>query len=173
MTDQFLAYFMLYRAGEYLEMARKFEPMAVEVDDRPVLGVFYKNIAHCLWLYGHWGRHSPHGPSGGGTVRGGRNPAGVGMACNMIEWTHMVLGDFDQALAWEAKALAAFEQDMEPTYCVFARTGGAWTLPCWGNGSRPSANAGRRWNWPTSTATTVSPPSPTQSARRPFCTRGT
>ncbi len=125
-TDQFLVYFMLYRNAEYLEMARRYEPMAVEVDDRPVLGVFYKNIAHCQWLFGQWedGLRTAH--QAAALCEAAGNFAGVGMACNMIEWTHLVLGDFDEALVWEAKALAAYEEDLDLNYCVFARCGAAW-----------------------------------------------
>jgi tetratricopeptide (TPR) repeat protein len=125
-TDQFHVYFMLYRVAEYLELARSYEAMAVEVDDRPVLGVFYKNIAHCQWLFGQWEDTLRTAHQAVAICEDVGNFAGLGMACELVEWTHLARADFDEGLAWAVKSLAAFQQDLDVVYCVWTRTGAAW-----------------------------------------------
>ena len=48
------------------------------------------------------------------------------IACPLMEWTHLVRGDFKEGLVWEAKSLAAFQRDLDVVDCVWTRTGAAW-----------------------------------------------
>ena len=125
-TEQFLVYFMLYRVADYLELARHHETMAVDVYDGSVLGVFYKNIAHCQWLFGQWEETLRTAQQAAAVCEASGNFAGLGMACELVEWTHFVRGDFEEALEWAARSLAAFERQLDVVYCVWTRTGAAW-----------------------------------------------
>ncbi len=63
-TEQFRTYFFLFLLREYLELARSYEAMAIEVDDRPLLGMLYKNIAHCQFLSSASGTRPSASPTG-------------------------------------------------------------------------------------------------------------
>ena len=125
-TEQFRTYFFLFLIREYVELARSYEAMAIEVDDRPLLGMLYKNIAHCQFFFGQWDETLRFAHRAATLFEAAGDSAGMGMACELVQWTHLVRGELEDSQAWADKALAAFAESLDVTYCVWTHSGLAW-----------------------------------------------
>jgi class 3 adenylate cyclase/tetratricopeptide (TPR) repeat protein len=126
-VDQNLVFFFLYLMDEYLELLYAHETAVNELGDLSLLGMFYAHLGEFQLLRGDVRgmeslRRAVAAAEAGGHV------LAAGMAYSMLTWGHFWSADYEQVATCQAKALHAFEERFDLTFCMHARTAAAFAL---------------------------------------------
>ncbi len=126
-ANQFLVYFLLFQIAEYLELATRYQPLADDIDDEGLRGIFYKHVGHCQWLFGDIEASRLTLVAAAASCEAGGSAIGAGMTYCLLAWVHWTLGRYDDVVAWSDKALQALEQEFDPHYVMWARAVAGWS----------------------------------------------
>jgi transcriptional regulator with XRE-family HTH domain len=94
---------LLLKFREYHELLTRYEPAAVGLDDPGLLAAYHMGKAWSEWSFGRFDRSRASSLKAIELGSGTGNAEVVGVAYVNLEWTHLYLGQFDQALEFRAR----------------------------------------------------------------------
>jgi predicted ATPase len=109
-VDQWIVFWLLLIKGpEYHDLLVRYEETATSLDEPRLLARFQLNLGHCRWGLGHIDQTDTFM----NVVR--LNEAAdaadeCGPAYCMLQWTHLQLGNLEQALSWQGPALQSLRR---------------------------------------------------------------
>src|SRR6185295_2113748 len=126
LANEFTVHFLLFEVPAFVELATSYHEVADSIDDLGLRGVFYERLGYCQWILGRLVESLDTTQRAAEMCEAGGNTSGAGQAYTMLEWVHFSLGNYAEVEGWKQKALRAFEQEFDPLYYMWARTGSSW-----------------------------------------------
>jgi tetratricopeptide (TPR) repeat protein len=126
LADHFIVRYQLFEVPAYLEIATRHQKVADSVNDLGLRGLFYERLAFCQWILGRLVESLDTCRQAAEMCEAGGNTSGAGQVYTMLEWVHLCLGNYAEVEGWKQKALRAFEQDFDPLWYMWARTGSSY-----------------------------------------------
>jgi class 3 adenylate cyclase/DNA-binding SARP family transcriptional activator/tetratricopeptide (TPR) repeat protein len=125
--DQTTGFHYLHRHVEYHELLLRHEPLALEQSDPGLVGGFYDRLAHRRMVFGEYehGRETAHRALELCERSGDHEEAAF--ACTHVQWAHMLLGEYESAHPYAARAHEHLAVSFEPMAYMYARAGAALT----------------------------------------------
>lgn len=122
LTEQFDVFHMLLEVSECQELLRRFLPMAEDLGDSGLLGMYRHHLAHCqLWLGDTRGALAAFQEALEPAREGGHHAA-VAIIETMLALTSTWLGSYVAAAAWFDEAFKVFQDHFEPRRYIWARS---------------------------------------------------
>jgi class 3 adenylate cyclase/tetratricopeptide (TPR) repeat protein len=134
LANQSVVFFGSFQMSTYLELLTRFQPVADEQKDIGLRGRYTDHVGHCQWLLHDGEKALETLLSAVALCEQGGNFAGAGIACCLLEWVHLTLGNYGEVPGWEAKALQAFAKDFDPHWYMWTRSAGTYAyseIGCW------------------------------------------
>jgi tetratricopeptide (TPR) repeat protein len=125
--DQTSGFHYLHRHEEYYELLLRHEPLALEQSDTALLGAFYERLAHRQMVFGDYERGRETASQALELCERSGNHAHAALACNNVQWAHMLLGAYGRAHPYAERALKHLAVSFEPMAYMYARAGAALT----------------------------------------------
>jgi class 3 adenylate cyclase/DNA-binding SARP family transcriptional activator len=134
--DQTTGFHYLHRHVEYYELLLRHEPLALEQSDPGLVGAFYDRLAHRRMVFGEYehGRETAHQALELCERSGHHEEAAF--ACTHVQWAHMLLGEYESAHPYAARAHEHLAVSFEPMAYMYARAGAALTYMMAGHWER-------------------------------------
>ncbi|HEX6379720.1 MAG TPA: AAA family ATPase, partial [Acidimicrobiia bacterium] len=126
LANEFIVHYMLFEIPAFIELATRHQELADSIDDIGLRGLFYERLGYCQWMLGRLIESLDTCLRAAEMCEAGENTSGAGQAYTVLEWVHLVLGNYAEVDGWKQKALRAFERDYDPFHYMLARTGSAW-----------------------------------------------
>jgi len=103
-------FLFLFRRPEYHELLIRYKPMAVELNDPKLLGVFYSNLGVCEWWFGDL-RQSVQTLTKAVRICKEVDDAGLASHAAMtLQWCYVWMGDFESVIALKKDVLRMSEE---------------------------------------------------------------
>jgi class 3 adenylate cyclase/DNA-binding SARP family transcriptional activator len=125
--DQTAAFHYLHRHQEYNELLLRHEPLARELGDTGLLGAFHDRLAHRQLVFAEYERAMETARHALELCERAGNREHAALACNEVQWAHMMLGEYEQAHSYAQRAHEYLAVSFEPMAYMYARTGAALT----------------------------------------------
>jgi tetratricopeptide (TPR) repeat protein len=137
--DQWIAFWLLFRVAEYLDLLKKHHDTAAKLSETNLLTRFQLYVGHCQWVFGLFDQAAET------LLQAVRQPAGsdadIGAAYITLQWTDFYLGNFEQALSWQEPALHRLRQRGDPRWHSWSLAAGSWACSCLGRVDEAIAQA--------------------------------
>jgi len=131
LLDQWLVFWLLFIYPRYYELLSSHETMAIELADAKLLMGFYRQLGHCQWVFGRL-EQSRLTLEKGAALVGNAEDQGVGQVYCMFVWIHLYLGNYDEALQFEKRALRILATHFDLRWYAWCLAAASWTCSCMG-----------------------------------------
>ncbi|HEX2432990.1 MAG TPA: AAA family ATPase [Gaiellaceae bacterium] len=125
--DQTSGFHYLHRHVEYHELLLRHEPLALEQNDPGLVGAFYDRLAHRQMVFGEYEQGRETGRQALELCERSGNHEHAALACNTMQWAHMLLGEYGSAHPYAARAHEHLAVSFDPMAYMYARAGAALT----------------------------------------------
>jgi class 3 adenylate cyclase/tetratricopeptide (TPR) repeat protein len=112
-VNQWIVFWQLFRVPEYYELLTRHQPMAAALGDSNLLAKFQLYVGHCQWVFGLLDQAVDTSMNAVRLNEAAGAAGGAGQACCMLQWTHLYLGNLEQALSWREPALHGIRQHFD------------------------------------------------------------
>ncbi|HET8743607.1 MAG TPA: BTAD domain-containing putative transcriptional regulator [Gaiella sp.] len=125
--DQVAGFHYLHRHEDYYDLLLRHEPLALDQSDLGLLGAFYDRLAHRQNVFGEYeqGRETAHKALK--LCERSGNHEHAALACNTVQWSHMMLGEYGRAHRYAEHAHKHLAFSFDPMAYMYARAGSALT----------------------------------------------
>jgi tetratricopeptide (TPR) repeat protein len=125
--DQTGGFHYLHRHEEYHELLLRHEPLALEQNDSRLLGGFYERLAHRQNVFGEFEQGRETARRALEICERSGNHEHAALACNTVQWTHMLLGEYGRAHRYAERAHEHLAVSFDPMAYMYAQAGAALT----------------------------------------------
>ena len=98
-VNQVAVFELLLEYPEYYDLLNRHEPLAIRVDNPRLLGAFYARLGNCEFAFGSFDRAIQTATRAADLCEAAGNAEEAGYAYHVVEWNHLIKGDYDRALA--------------------------------------------------------------------------
>lgn len=110
LVNQWAAYEMLLKFGEYYELLKRYEPAAVRMKNQGLLGVLYARMGHCEWWFGHNRQSIQSLERGLELCEAAGNVEGIAYACMQLQWNYWTVGQYDRVIELKPRVMGIMDQ---------------------------------------------------------------
>ena len=110
LVNQWVVFWLLFQYPDYYELLSRHESTALGLGDESLLGAFYTRLGHCQWVFGRLEQVLLTATKAAQHCEAAGNIEDASIAYCIMEWTHMHLGNYEQALRWQTRTLRAVKQ---------------------------------------------------------------
>jgi tetratricopeptide (TPR) repeat protein len=119
-VNQAMVFHLLFRLREYYEILARFEPEAAKAGDAWLLGAYYARLGNCEWSFGKYEQAIHTLTKAAELCESAGNPEDAGFAYVILEWSHLLSGNYEQTFAFREKVLQKGEQRFNLRWHVWA-----------------------------------------------------
>jgi class 3 adenylate cyclase/tetratricopeptide (TPR) repeat protein len=112
---------LLFKFAECYELLSRYEPVGRALGDPGLLGAFYGCLGHCQWFFGELDRAITTLDQAARLSDAGSNPAAAAYAYMLLEWTHLLQGNFDRVFEAHDLAIDRLEEKFDLRTHTWAR----------------------------------------------------
>jgi tetratricopeptide (TPR) repeat protein len=120
LVNQWAMYFLLFKHAEYYDLLQRYEPMAVDLGNPNLLGLFYARMAQCEWWPGHFDQAIQRGAQAVELCETAGNIEGAGSAYLVMQWSYFYVSNYDKVLELKENILTMTEQQFNLRTIVWA-----------------------------------------------------
>jgi tetratricopeptide (TPR) repeat protein len=125
--DQTGAFHYLHRHEEYYELLLRHEPLALELSDPGLLGAFYERLSHRQMVFGEFAQGRKTASRAFELCEGSGNHKHAALACETLQWAHMLLGEYGRAHRYAKRTLEHLAVSFDPMAYMYVKSGAALT----------------------------------------------
>jgi tetratricopeptide (TPR) repeat protein len=101
---------LLFKFPEYYDLLTRYEAVAVRVGDPGLLGAIYARMGWGEWTFGYFDQAIQTLTKAADLCDVAGNAEDAGQAYMLLQWSHLLKGDYDQVLTLKAQVLRVMEQ---------------------------------------------------------------
>ena len=131
-VNQWPAFLMLFRFSEQYDLLNLYEPVAINLNDRELLGEFYNRKGHIEWWFGDFDRSIENRGKGHEIFRATENIKGTANTCIGLQWNYLFKGDYDKVFTLRDDTLNLMEIQFAPYEYVYAVLGASYAYTALG-----------------------------------------
>jgi predicted ATPase/class 3 adenylate cyclase len=125
--DQTAEFHWLHRHEDFHQLLLRHEPLALELNDAGLLGMFYGRLSHRQLVFGEYERAMETARKALELCERAGSAEDSALAHALLQWTHMMLGDYERAIAHYDKALEQLAVSFNPMWFMYVQAGAALT----------------------------------------------
>jgi tetratricopeptide (TPR) repeat protein len=116
---------LLLNYAEYYDQLTRYEPMAAELGDPRLLGMYYGRMGWGEWGFSRLGQAIQTLTQAAALCEDAGNTEDAAQAHLLLQWSHLMQGDFDQSLASHEQVLHLMQQQFHLRWYMWTVTGAA------------------------------------------------
>ena len=125
LADQIVVFQNLFRMQEYYELLTRYEPVAVELGDRALLGPVIQQIGHCDWTFGRFEQARGRFAAAAELLEASGNYAVAAQTYQIWMWNYDNTGDFREVLGLRERVERAWQKGRNLRWYVMHAIGGS------------------------------------------------
>jgi len=126
LANQWLVFTLLFQLPGYYNLLTRYEQMAISLRDQALLGRFFAAKGGCEWWIGNYDQALQTLAKAAELCETPEAFEYAGIAYNMLQWTHLSKGDFEQVFKFKDEALRNIEQRFNLRVYVWAFVAASW-----------------------------------------------
>jgi class 3 adenylate cyclase/tetratricopeptide (TPR) repeat protein len=125
-VNEWLVFNLLFQVTDYYDLLTRYEHMAIELGNQGLLGRFFVAMGGCQWWIGNYDQAIHTLEKAAELCETSEAFEYAGTAYNLLQWSHLCKGDFEQAFSLKKEALRTTEQQFNLRVYVYAFVTASW-----------------------------------------------
>jgi tetratricopeptide (TPR) repeat protein len=116
--DQWIVFWLLFRVPAFYDLLTRYRDTVNKLGDPGLLGRFQFYFGHCQWVFGSFDQAAQTALNAARLSEEASLDVYAGAAYNLLQFTHLFLGNFDQAIALEEPALQRLRGHLISSFAI-------------------------------------------------------
>jgi tetratricopeptide (TPR) repeat protein len=132
-VNQWIVFWLLLRVPEYYDLLTRNRDAATALSEPGLLARFQLNFGHCQWVFGLFDQASETMTDAAKLYEAAGSDVDAGPAYCMLQWIHLCLGNLEQAVSWQERALERLAQRFDLRWYAWSFAAASWAHSCMGH----------------------------------------
>jgi class 3 adenylate cyclase/tetratricopeptide (TPR) repeat protein len=126
LVNQWIVFTLLFRHSDYYDILKRYEQLAINLGNPGLLGRFFAAMGQCQWWIGNYDQAIQTLGKAAQLCEASGASEHAAIVYNMLQWSHLCKGDFDQVFRYKEKALHNIEQRFNLRGYVWTYAAASW-----------------------------------------------